>query len=628
MRRYFKRAIAVLAIALMCSTLVGGGVLAENESENDFNDGVNVEETGGNEDVPEGEPGTVSGETEGEELETNVEEARSALAGAVSPQSNDCPVELSLKSKPTSFSEAYPVPVDLGDTIEYYVRVNNIHDNDDLTNVEVKIHVDDSLEPDISTAKYNLITSLSEDNKHLISGSSDYSVRQEGNDIIFKANQLSWDGLVMFHITCLTESEGIVSSKASVCSVGGVSYSGVESGSTYHNVRQEVSDFTLSTRIDGNGQYVDGDRVFTYNFNLIKNGKGLTTSLPYKLIYGGDVVSEHTLELENGIGSVSFPARYQFKTESMPTGVNYQITHKEDNNYTWDKESVTGTTDLSGSSESFNATYKYSPVKYSLDTNIIVNTEGRNFKAGDSFAYSVAPEKEGDPIFNKFPYPYGDTDTPAYFEGVARVKPSSGSSITLPLEENIERVSGVKCSSCGRIYRVPAEYSAHVDEIGCGGGFSGIVANMNTSPEIKFIYPGTYNYIVFQTAMESSDYDSIQQDSAQYKVTVTVTANSSNLTPSLTSVKKSTDGGKTWIDHPDKSKLTFTNVKIDGVVKGDIDKDGKVNMTDVIACLNHVAKKKILTGEALAAADVDGNGVSMTDVIKILNFVSKKTSTL
>ena len=46
MRRYFKRAIAVLAIALMCSTLVGGGVLAENESENDFNDGVNVEETG------------------------------------------------------------------------------------------------------------------------------------------------------------------------------------------------------------------------------------------------------------------------------------------------------------------------------------------------------------------------------------------------------------------------------------------------------------------------------------------------------------------------------------------------------------------------------------------------------
>ena len=51
MRRYFKRTIAVLAIALMYSTLIGGGVLAENESENDFNNGVNVEETDRNEDV-------------------------------------------------------------------------------------------------------------------------------------------------------------------------------------------------------------------------------------------------------------------------------------------------------------------------------------------------------------------------------------------------------------------------------------------------------------------------------------------------------------------------------------------------------------------------------------------------
>ena len=50
-------------------------------------------------------------------------------------------------------------------------------------------------------------------------------------------------------------------------------------------------------------------------------------------------------------------------------------------------------------------------------------------------------------------------------------------------------------------------------------------------------------------------------------------------------------------------------------------------MNDVILCLNHVSKKKILTGEALAA-DVDGNGVSMNDVIKLLNFVSKKNSDL
>ena len=216
MRRYFKRAIAVLVIALMCSTLISGGVLAENESENDINNEVNVEETGGNENVPEispeEKPGTVIGETEGEELETNVEEARSGLAGAVSAQSDECPINLTLKSNPGSFSEAYPVPVDLGDTIEYYVQVKNVHDKDNLTNVEVKIHVDDSLEPDVSTAKYNLTATPSVANQHPISGSSDYTVRQEGNDIVFKANRIPVSEFVMFHITCNTKSEGIVSS--------------------------------------------------------------------------------------------------------------------------------------------------------------------------------------------------------------------------------------------------------------------------------------------------------------------------------------------------------------------------------------------------------------------------------
>ncbi len=629
MRRYFKRAIAVLVIALMCSTLIGGGVLAEIESENDINNEVNVEEIGGNEDVPEISPeeksGTVSGETEGEELETNVEEARSGLAGAVSPQSNDCPVQLTLKSKPTSISETYQATVDLGETIEYYVQVKNIHDKDDLTNVEVKMHIDDSLEPDVSTAKYNLTSTPSVSNQQPISGSSDYSVRQEGNDIVFKANRIPWSEFVMFHITCNTMSEGTVSSKASVCSVGGVSYSGIESSSTSHNVRQEVSDFTLSTTVNGNKQYTDNDRVFTYNFNLIKDGKGFTASLPYKLMSGGTVVSEHTLELENGNGSVSFPVRYQFKTESMPTGVNYQITHKEDNNYTWNKDSVTGTTDLSGSNESFNATYKYSPVKYSLDTNIIVNMEGRAFKAGDSFTYSIAPEKEGDPKFNMFPLPSGDSNAIAYYENSARIKPSSGTTANLSLAEDIQRYSSIYCSGCNTYYKTSKEYNYYCENKGCFGSYTVVPSNINIAPEICFLYPGTYNYIVFQTAMESSDYDSIQQDSAQYKVTVTVTANGSNLTPSLTSVKRSTDGGATW-SVSDKSKLTFTNYF--GVKKGDIDKDGEITMNDVILCLNHVSKKKILTGEALAAADVDGNGVSMNDVIKLLNFVSKKNSDL
>lgn len=636
MRRYFKRTIAVLAIALMCSTLIGGGVLAENESENDFNDGVNVEETGGNEDVPEiyseGKPGTVSGETEGKELETNVEEARSALAGAVSPQSNDCPVELTLKSKPTSGYESFPSQVDLGDKIEYYVQVKNVHDKDDLTNVEVKIHVDDSLEADVATAKYNLTATPSVSNQHPISGSSDYSVRLEGNDVVFKANQLSLSNLVMFHITCSTKSEGTVSSKASVCSVGGVSYSGIESSSTYHNVRQEVSDFTLSTQLQSNNRWVDENHVFYYNINLSKNGKGVNMSLPYQIVKEDTVKSEGVLEFENGIGAISLPTGCAMKSSKMPTGLSYIITHRPDSNFTWEKDTIEGITDLSGTTKQFNVGQIYNPLKYSLDTDIIVKMDGRNFKAGDSFTYAIVAENEEEnPPFNRFYLPSGDNDTIAYYEGYARIKPSSGKTATLSLKENIQAHS-CYVTSCGKVYRTGKEYS--YCELGmCGAHSYGLQnKNVNIAPEIIFAHPGTYNYIVFQTAMESSDYDSIQKDQTQYKVTVTVTANGSNLTPSLTSVNRSIDGGKTWINEPDKSKLTFTNtLKIEGVVKGDIDKSGKIDIKDVMLCLNHVAQTPNgkLQGEAFASADINGdNKVDIKDVMRILNYVSGARETL
>ena len=57
--------------------------------------------------------------------------------------------------------------------------------------------------------------------------------------------------------------------------------------------------------------------------------------------------------------------------------------------------------------------------------------------------------------------------------------------------------------------------------------------------------------------------------------------------------------------YPDKSKLIFTNEKIDGVVKGDIDKSGKVDLDDLMICLEHVAEQKLLTGESFIRADID-----------------------
>ena len=71
------------------------------------------------------------------------------------------------------------------------------------------------------------------------------------------------------------------------------------------------------------------------------------------------------------------------------------------------------------------------------------------------------------------------------------------------------------------------------------------------------------------------------------------------------------------------------NLLTDTPKKGDIDKNGKVDLTDLMMCLNHVSKKKLLEGEALIAADIDGkNGVTLSDLMRILNYVSKKTDTI
>lgn len=62
---------------------------------------------------------------------------------------------------------------------------------------------------------------------------------------------------------------------------------------------------------------------------------------------------------------------------------------------------------------------------------------------------------------------------------------------------------------------------------------------------------------------------------------------------------------------------------------GDIDGDGEVTLLDLMMCLNHVARKTELTGDALRAADIDGkDGVKLADLMRILNYVSKKTDKL
>ena len=57
---------------------------------------------------------------------------------------------------------------------------------------------------------------------------------------------------------------------------------------------------------------------------------------------------------------------------------------------------------------------------------------------------------------------------------------------------------------------------------------------------------------------------------------------------------------------------------------GDINGDGKVNITDVALINAHVKKTKLLTGEELARADINGDGkVNITDVALVNAHVKK-----
>lgn len=67
----------------------------------------------------------------------------------------------------------------------------------------------------------------------------------------------------------------------------------------------------------------------------------------------------------------------------------------------------------------------------------------------------------------------------------------------------------------------------------------------------------------------------------------------------------------------------------DAAGTGDINADGKVDILDLMLCLNHVSRKSELSGDRFQTADIDGNGkVDLLDLMRILNYVSKKTGTV
>ena len=87
------------------------------------------------------------------------------------------------------------------------------------------------------------------------------------------------------------------------------------------------------------------------------------------------------------------------------------------------------------------------------------------------------------------------------------------------------------------------------------------------------------------------------------------------------------DGQKTT---QEKYSFMISSQKEEGeVMLGDINGDGRINLVDLMQCLNHVGRKESLNGKALLAADINQDGgVNLVDLMRLLNFVGRKTDKL
>lgn len=95
-------------------------------------------------------------------------------------------------------------------------------------------------------------------------------------------------------------------------------------------------------------------------------------------------------------------------------------------------------------------------------------------------------------------------------------------------------------------------------------------------------------------------------------------------------VDESTDGKDGTNGYLSDAIVKSVVIEKAAYVLGDVNEDGKVNMTDVNRLFRYTTRKEIsLTEAQLAAADVTGDGkVNITDVNRLFKFVTKQITTL
>ena len=66
----------------------------------------------------------------------------------------------------------------------------------------------------------------------------------------------------------------------------------------------------------------------------------------------------------------------------------------------------------------------------------------------------------------------------------------------------------------------------------------------------------------------------------------------------------------------------FELIEDGGILPGDVNFDGEINLFDIMAVREHIFGNTLLTGDAFTAADMDGSGeIDIFDIMAIRDFI-------
>lgn len=470
-----------------------------------------------------------------------------------------CPLTPNMRSEPGNVGSTNPAKVAGGDDINYIGEIEN-WSGSTASNVVATAVIPSDCTPDMSGIKY--FVGYNQADAKLISTTTDYTATKSGNNVVITSKSLPTGTMVTFVIpTTAGLVDKTVQGRFQINSIDGTNYSGVYSNYVYHKIFIDVANLQFRTDIHSE-YYADLDKEFTYDINVTLNGVGLNQSLDVTRIVGA-TTTDGTISLTNGSGTFKLKPRVVLSIPRMPQGAVYSITQRDEEGYTPDRKSFSGTMGSSTLVLSNTNTFDYKPLmRYTPHVSFRTDITGRNYNADDSFTYSVTPVGSAPAFvgYNLDSYPAKLDETPTF-----EVNPTAGStSGVLSLGTGMRTVNCTIVAGCPLAY-FPAsdEYGAHLDNVGatvCAGSTSQMTRNMCTDPHIQITYPGTYRYIINQNNPNGDKLGYMSYDTSQYRMTITAELGEDKaISAKVSKVEKRANASANWEDVPDKETLLFTN---------------------------------------------------------------------